>query len=261
MFGPNRACWGALRKRVVHVSVIAPSRMSLRLLGRSYLAFVLAPDQPFDEWLAELDQRLAHQAAFFTNRPVILDLATLCPSRPETQHVVGAIESRGLRLVAVEGVNPDWVEPRLAPLPGTPMPMGMFNPRDSEAKTPAKPNRFAAAEPQSSTAANSLLVEEPLRSGQSLIFPQGDVTVIGSVASGSEIVAGGSIHIYGALRGRAFAGTNGNAKARIFCNRFDAELLVIDGLYKTADDFDPAIRGAQVQARLDRDVLNIEVFH
>ena len=100
-----------------------------------------------------------------------------------------------------------------------------------------------------------------MRSGQSLIFPQGDVTVIGSVASGAEIAAGGSIHIYGTLRGRAFAGTNGNAKARIFCNRFDAELLVIDGLYKTADDFDPALRGAQVQARLDRDVLNIEVFH
>lgn len=235
--------------------------MSLRLLGRSYLAFVLAPDPPFDEWLAELDSRLLNQSAFFSNRPVILDLSSLSPSMAETQKVVSAIESRGLRLVAVEGVNAEWVSPRLAPLPGTPMPIGMFNPRDADAKPVPRLPRLSPAERPDNRPAASLLIEEPLRSGQSLIFPQGDVTVIGSVASGAEIAAGGSIHIYGALRGRAFAGTGGNSKARIFCNRFDAELLVIDGLYKTADDFDPALRGAQVQARLDRDVLNIEVFH
>lgn len=242
------------------MSVIAPSRMSLRLLGRSYLAFLLSPEPPFDEWLAELDQRLLQQAAFFTNRPVILDLAPLAPTMAETQRVVAAVEARGLRLVAVEGVDSGWVNARLAPLPGTPMPIGMFNPKETEARAPVKPNRFALPERPGAPPA-SLLVEEPLRSGQSLVFPQGDVTVIGSVASGAEIAAGGSIHIYGALRGRAFAGTSGNARARIFCNRFDAELLVIDGLYKTADDFDPALRGAQVQARLDRDVLNVEVFH
>ena len=242
------------------MSVIVPSRMSLRLLGRSYLAFVLAPDPPFDEWLAELDQRLLHQSAFFTNRPVILDLAALMPTMAETQRVVAAVEARGLRLVAVEGVNADWVGKHLAPLPGTPMPIGMFNPRETETRAAPKQNRFAMPE-RPGAAPASLLVEEPLRSGQSLVFPQGDVTVIGSVASGAEIAAGGSIHIYGALRGRAFAGTSGNTKARIFCNRFDAELLVIDGLYKTADDFDPALRGEQVQARLDRDVLNVEVFH
>lgn len=241
---------------------MSTSRMSLRLLGRSYLAFVLAPEPPFNEWLAELDARLLHQSSFFSNRPVILDLAALSPTMAETQHVIAAVESRGLRLVAVEGVNADWVSPRLAPLPGTPMPIGVFNPKDSDGKPPPRQARFSLAEkPDLNKPAASLLVEEPLRSGQSLIFPQGDVTVIGSVASGAEIAAGGSIHIYGTLRGRAFAGTNGNAKARIFCNRFDAELLVIDGLYKTADDFDPALRGAQVQARLDRDVLNIEVFH
>ena len=32
-------------------------------------------------------------------------------------------------------------------------------------------------------------------------------------------------------------------------------------LYKTADDFEPQLLGAQVQARLDRDVLSIEAFH
>jgi septum site-determining protein MinC len=126
---------------------------------------------------------------------------------------------------------------------------------------PPRTSRFKFDQVQEEKKPSSLLLEEPLRSGQSLIFPQGDVTIIGSVASGAEIIAGGSIHVYGTLRGRAFAGTSGNPKARIFCNRFDAELLVIDGLYKTADDFEPQLLGAQIQAHLDRDVLNIEAFH
>ncbi len=237
------------------------SRVSLRLLGRSYLAFVLAPEAPLADWLAELDARLPRQSEFFTNRPIIADLSALIPTARETNDVIGELESRGLRLVAVEGVDPSWLPPRLAPLPGAPMPAGVFS-----ADGPASPGRQRSARFKLDESAEekkpaSLLLEEPLRSGQSLIFPQGDVTIVGSVASGAEIIAGGSIHVYGALRGRAFAGTSGNNKARIFCNRFDAELLVIDGLYKTADDFEPQLLGAQVQARLDRDVLSIEAFH
>ena len=58
-----------------------------------------------------------------------------------------------------------------------------------------------------------------MRSGQSVVFPDGDVTVVGSVASGAEVVAGGSLHIYGTLRGRALAGANGNTGALIFCQQ------------------------------------------
>ena len=89
-----------------------------------------------------------------------------------------------------------------------------------------------------------MLIESPIRSGQSVIFPYGDVTVLGSVASGAEIVAGGSIHIYGTLRGRAIAGSTGNARARIFCSRNEAELLAIDGYYQTAEDMDPNLYAA-----------------
>jgi septum site-determining protein MinC len=230
-------------------------------LGRSYLAFVLAPEPPLADWLAELDSRLLRQSEFFTNRPVILDLASLQPTKQEAEDAVEAVEARGLRLVAVEGVTPGWLPRRLAPLPGNPMPVGVFAASGEAAKTTAKPARYAVSPASGNGPSHSLLLEEPVRSGQTVHFPAGDITVIGSVASGSEIVAGGSIHVYGALRGRAFAGVGGNQKARIFCSNFDAELLVIDGLYKSADDFDPSLRGAQVQARLDRDSLNIETFY
>ena len=96
----------------------------------------------------------------------------------------------------------------------------------------------------------SLLIDQPVRSGQSIVFEKGDVSIIGSVASGAEVIAGGSIHVYGALRGRAIAGLTGNHHARIFCRRMEAELLAIDGVYQTADDMNAALRGKPVQAWL-----------
>ena len=83
------------------------------------------------------------------------------------------------------------------------------------------------------------------------------MTVVGSVASGAEVVAGGSIHIHGALRGRALAGSMGNASARIFCRKNEAELLAIDGYYQTAEDMDPKLRSLPVQALLEDGVLSI----
>lgn len=98
---------------------------------------------------------------------------------------------------------------------------------------------------------SSLVITSSVRSGQTIEFPLGDVTVIGSVGSGAEIVAGGSIHVYGTLRGRAIAGTSGDRSARIFCQSLKAELLSIDGCYRVAENFDPRLRGTAVQARLD----------
>jgi len=89
------------------------------------------------------------------------------------------------------------------------------------------------------------------------VFPDGDVTVLGSVGSGAEIVAGGSIHVYGTLRGRAMAGVNGNPNARIFCQKIEAELLAIDGYYQTAEDLDAGLRNRPAQAWLDGGVMRI----
>ena len=100
-------------------------------------------------------------------------------------------------------------------------------------------------------------MDEPVRSGQSIFFPDGDVTVLGSVGSGAELVAGGSIHVYGALRGRAMAGSNGNSRARIFCSRIEAELLAIDGYYMTAESMDKGLRDRPVQAWLEGNELKI----
>jgi septum site-determining protein MinC len=112
-------------------------------------------------------------------------------------------------------------------------------------------------EPEAKPKPTSLLLDSPVRSGQSIVFMEGDVTVLGSVGSGAEIVAGGSIHIYGTLRGRAMAGVNGNSHARIYCQRIEAELLAIDGYYQTAEEIDVALRNRPAQAWLEGDTMKI----
>jgi septum site-determining protein MinC len=105
--------------------------------------------------------------------------------------------------------------------------------------------------------ANTLVIDQPVRSGQSVIFERGDVTVLGSVASGAEVMAGGSVHIYGTLRGRAIAGFAGNPHARVFCRKLQAELVAIDGVYQTADDMPQSLLGRPVQAWLEGEQMRM----
>jgi septum site-determining protein MinC len=134
------------------------------------------------------------------------------------------------------------------------------------AKQPTRPPPAQKSKPkevamETTESAFSLVVESPVRSGQSIVHPQGDVTIVGSVSSGAEIIAGGSIHVYGALRGRAIAGTMGNPQARIFCGKLEAELVGIDGLYRTADTMEAGIRGRPVQTWLDGTSLRMSALN
>ncbi len=60
----------------------------------------------------------------------------------------------------------------------------------------------------------SLFLKQTLRSGQQINYP-GHVTLVGDVNPGAEIVAGGSIIVWGALRGVAYAGAFGDEESVI----------------------------------------------
>jgi len=97
----------------------------------------------------------------------------------------------------------------------------------------------------------------PVRSGQQLYAEGCDLTVLTTVGAGAEVIADGSIHVYGTLRGRALAGAQGNAEARIFCRDFHAELVAIAGHYKVLDDIPESLRGKAVQVWLEDGQLKL----
>jgi septum site-determining protein MinC len=221
----------------------APTGQLVRMRGRSYVAFVFSPVVPIVGWLEEIDATLARSPGFFVGKPVVLDLSAVDLSQSAIAHLVASLEQRDIRVLGIEGVDAAQLTTNMPPLltGGRSCIVAQNEPKKPEAKP--KPM--------------SLLLENPVRSGQSIVFAEGDVTVLGSVGSGAEIVAGGSIHVYGTLRGRAMAGVNGNSAARIYCQRIEAELLAIDGYYRTAEDIGANLRNRAAQAWLDGDIMRI----
>jgi septum site-determining protein MinC len=223
-----------------------PQRRLMRLRGRSYVAFVFSPFMPIVNWLEEIDATLARSSGFFVGRPIVLDLSAVDLSPHGIAHLVSNLESRGIRVLGLEGVEATGLDAGLPPVlsGGRGCVVEQVEPKKVEAQPPPP-------------LTSSLLLQTPVRSGQRIVFTEGDITVLGSVGSGAEIVAGGSIHVYGTLRGRAMAGINGNSAARIYCQKIEAELVAIDGYYQTAEDIGETLRRRPAQAWLDGDVIRI----
>jgi septum site-determining protein MinC len=225
-------------------AVVKPKPKSMRLRGRSYVAFVFFPVVPIIDWLEQIDVTLSQSPGFFTGKPVVLDLSAVDLSQNAIAQLIASLEQRGLRILGVEGVDATRLTPSMPPLLAGGRNCIVQN-SEPKKQQPAK------AKPA------SLLINTQVRSGQSVVFPDGDITIVGSVSSGAEIVAGGSIHVYGTLRGRAMAGINGNLTARIYCHKVEAELLAIDGYYRTAEQIDATSYDGPMQVWLQGDVVQI----
>ena len=183
--------------------------------------------------------------AFFSGRPVIVDLSALGGLEARFEGLIALLEGRDMRIIGVEGAAPGWTDSEVWGRPPI--------------ATHGRADRFVeialdeVAEPPEPS---GLVLRGPIRSGQSVFFERGDVTVVGSVSSGAEVIAGGSIHVYGTLRGRAIAGFT-QPTAGVFCRKNEAELIAINGVYKVADDMSPLLRGKPVHATLDGDSVVI----
>jgi septum site-determining protein MinC len=226
-------------------AVTLPKPKPIRMRGRSYVAFVFYPVVPIMDWLEEVDATLRQSPGFFAGKPVVLDLSAVDLSENAIAQLVANFEQRNLRILGIEGVDAARLTANLPPL---------LNGGRHCVIAPTEPKK---PKPEPKPKPASLLLDTQVRSGQSVVFPEGDITVVGSVSSGAEIVAGGSIHVYGTLRGRAMAGINGNLSARIYCQKVEAELLAIDGYYRTAEEIDATLYAGPTQVWLDGDIVQI----
>jgi septum site-determining protein MinC len=160
-------------------------------------------------------------------------------------------EALGLPLLAKfrASYERDESEPAQAPAPAR---------RESEpaAKQAAK-NAAAPAAVAPAAATPGMMQSAPVRSGQQIYAENRDLTVLTTVGAGAEVIADGSVHIYGPLRGRALAGAKGNEQARIFCREFHAELVAIAGHYKVLEEIPKELRGKAVQVWLEDQQLKI----
>ncbi len=233
----------------------ATPAQALNFRARSLLAFVLEPTQPVADWFAALDAWLVRSPTFFAAKPVILEMAGIELGLKEYRNLLSGLALRHIRVMGVENASQALVGPHLPPAVTGGRNVSAPAMLEEGAPAPSEPTKTEKTEKT-----ESLIVDGNVRSGQSIVHPDGDVTIVGRVASGAEIIAGGSIHVYGALQGRVIAGISGSPTAQIFCNEARAELICIGGVYVTAEEMKPEVEGRRVEARLNGDELKLRVL-
>jgi septum site-determining protein MinC len=236
---------------------------AVQIGARSLLAFALEPKAPLRDWLETLDEWLVRSPNFFAGKPIILQMGGLEISLKEYRDLLGQLARRHVRVMAVENTHRLLVGPHLPPVVAggrAVSPDKLFEEAPAEPPPAPEPTEPPAAAVAAARPEN-LYHEGNLRSGQQIVHLDGDVIVLGRVASGAEIVAGGAVHVYGALQGRAFAGVAGSPDARIFCREARAELLCIGEAFVTAEGMDPKVEGQPIEARLEGGQIKIRVLN
>jgi septum site-determining protein MinC len=223
----------------------------------------------------EMRERVQRAPKLFDRAAVVLDFGglTRCPEVSAARELISALREAGAIPVAlaygtseIEQLSRELGLPLLAkfrasyerdsadPAPVAAAPV-------AKRKEPEPADLSVNALPATSTPVVSevgMMQTSPVRSGQQIYAQNRDLTVCGMVSTGAEVIADGSIHIYGALRGRALAGANGNPKARIFCREFKAELVAVAGTYKVLEEIPKNLIGKAVQIWLKDETLHIE---
>lgn len=214
----------------------------------------------------ELAEKVQNAPKLFARAPVVIDLSHL-PSLPDADAVrdlVARVHRAGMIAVGLSyGTSENEELARALDLPLFAKFRAAYERNANEKPAAAVPvPEPAQPAPPADTprhdAISGMIHDQPVRSGQQVYARGRDLILTGMVANGAEVIADGSIHIYGALRGRALAGAQGDATARIFCREFHAELVSIAGQYRVFEDIPENLRGKPAQAWLDADKLRVE---
>ena len=233
---------------------------------------VQRPEEP--SFFDVLKNDVLRSPGFFKNAPVILDVEAILDRAPtDLRLFVAKVRASGLQPIALAGGDAPWNDAARAVglsilAGGSEVPIGASAPEPAVAgPTPppaappsvAAPQPTAEAPPRLARAAGTLLVDQATRSGQQVFADGGDLVCLASVSPGADVIASGHVHVYATLRGRAFAGFEGDARAMIFCDRLEAELVSIAGFHLVNDEIPRAALGKRVRIRCASGRLEVEV--
>lgn len=224
-----------------------------------YTIRALLKSNNIDALIESLNQRMADAGGFFAGEAVVID-ATEVDQPIDWETLLEAFSAHNLPVIGVvaqgdvltqaqdkglagvelsTNTSQTTTAPRAASKVSEPVASATPLPAaNTGAAEPAKPDTSASGSPTS--AAPTLVIEGPLRSGQRVYARQADLIVMGVVSRGAEVIADGNIHVYGPLRGKAMAGARGDTQARIFTTALDAELVAVAGIYRVIDSPLPA---------------------
>lgn len=218
-------------------------------------------DADMNQFADQLEQQVQMAPSFFQNTPVVIDLGQLSQQSADVDFalLVGLMRGQGMIPIGIRGGTSRQQElAELMELAVLSEPQKNDRSKTASAKKPIDKNK--ASTPVALKPQGSKLVTRPVRSGQRIYAPGGDLIITAQVSSGAEVIADGNIHVYGTLRGRALAGVKGNRNARIFCHKLQAELIAIAGQYLVNESLTQDQMTQPVQVSLADKKLNIQFF-
>jgi len=197
-----------------------------------------------------LKEKVQKAPNLFANATIIVDLNAIQEPNVPLADIVHIMRDNGLVPVGIRATQAEHIQ-RAAQLS-----LGLF-PNSREIQKNKNIGKESA--PQQSNITK--VVSHPVRSGQQIVHLDGDLVILSSVSPGAEVLAQRHIHVYGALRGRALAGVNGDTHARIFCHQLDAEIVSIAGNYQVNEDLTDDVQGKAAQVFLENDKLMIQALN
>lgn len=204
---------------------------------------------------AHLRMKVQQAPSFFYKAPLVLNLGSLAePERFDLNKLVELVRGQGFIPVGITNCTEEQQQQA-----GT-MGLAVLTTRGKgrqEEEPEGEQEEILPEAPAVEQNPATTVITDPIRSGQRVVVEQGDLIVLASVSSGAEVTAAGNIHVYGALRGRAFAGSAGNSQARIFCQQLEAELVAVAGVYLVNENFPDSLRAQPVHIRLQAERIRI----
>ncbi|MFB9133694.1 septum site-determining protein MinC [Vibrio olivae] len=212
------------------------------LKGSSFTLSVLhLSDNNVEQAIHFLQEKVDQAPAFFASAPVVINIDNV-EKDVDFKQLKQGIQTAGMIPVGISG-SKDKRTQNLASQAGFAVMSASKSP--SQAPTQMVPTK---------------VIRTPVRSGQQIYAKDCDLVILNHVSEGAEVIADGSIHIHGTLRGRAIAGASGNTNAVIICNQLNAELMSIAGHYWLTEQFAPELWQQKVMLSLQDDSLKLELL-
>lgn len=233
---------------------------NIELKGTNFTLFVLnISDGNLSSIQHALQQKVQQAPAFFSGAPVVINIEK-CEDEIDFMGLSEVIKSQQFVLVGITGAQSNAVKQAARQAGLAVLTSGQASQAETpvpvvEAKVETRIETQVEIQHQDSPA--TLFHQGQLRSGQQLYAKDKNLVIIGSVSAGAEVIADGSIHVYGHLRGRAIAGAKGDINSRIFCRNLEAELISICGNYKLSETLQEECWQHAATVSLENDQLKI----
>ena len=213
---------------------------------RNGLVIDLPDTGDLEDVLRQLKVRLQATASFFRGGRVALQVGQRDLSKEDIERIGVLLDEQGVSLWWISGQSQltqtaasEW---------------GLVTDSLGSAPPPTREDRQSMFD-VSDQASPAVLVCKTLRSGQKIEYP-GDVTIVGDVNPGAEIIAEGSIVVWGKLRGTVHAGASGDESA-IICalSLFPTQLRIGNHITRSPENRPPHAKVPEIASVQNKEIV------